>query len=72
MAEEPVTARIRANSVEKSVEVAEELKAVEVKPGGPPAWPHASGIAMPEPVKPDYRQSVTRCRRGKEAQLRLS
>ena len=31
----PVPARIRANSVEKPVEVAEEPKAVEVKPGEP-------------------------------------
>ena len=85
-AESPVTARIRARLGEQPVAEAKdagdvkatvvevpvaEQKPVE-KPEEPPAAPPAPVvIAMPEPVKPDYRQSVTRRRQGHEAQLRL-
>jgi N12 class adenine-specific DNA methylase len=64
-AEKPVTARIRANVVEKPLE---EPAVEETKPE-PPAAPVV--LTMPEPVKPveSYRQRVTR--KGNEAQLRL-
>jgi hypothetical protein len=47
---------------------AERLALAQAKPEEPPASPPAV-IAMP--VKPDYRQSVTKRRQGNEAQLRL-
>ena len=79
-AERPVTARIRERmTVEGPVGVAEEAVAeavaskpelVETTPDEPPASPPAAVIAMPEPVKQNYRQSVTG-RRGDARQMSL-
>jgi hypothetical protein len=69
-AERPVTARIRERMVEHApVEVAEEAP-VETKPEEPPVSPPAAVIAMPQSVKPDYRQSVAGHRRdGRQLSL---
>jgi N12 class adenine-specific DNA methylase len=75
-AERPVTARIRERRQEiGAVKVPEEL-AQPVEPAKPesdepPATPPAMVIALPEPLKPDYRQDVTRRRQLGDTQLRL-
>ena len=70
-AERPVTARIRERVAERPVAVEAEPE-VEAKPEPVNVpQPVVEVIALPEPVKPDYRQSVTRRRQGNEAQLRL-
>ena len=80
-AERPVTARIRERIGEQrtGVQVEQESAghagatqpAMEVKPEEQPLAPLSAVITMSEPIKPDHRQSVTRRRKEKEAQLRL-
>ena len=73
-AERPVTARIRERMVEQPVVEAKTEEAVveeKPKPEVPPASPPVAVIALPEPVKPDYRLSVTRRRQNRAEQLRL-
>ena len=60
----PVTARIRERRREVAEPVTEPV--AEVKPE-----PAAVVIPMPEPVKPEFRQDVTR-RRGAGRQMSLS
>ena len=69
-AERPVTARIRERMVEQPVAAVEE--AVEPQAVVAAESAHAAEIIpMPEPVKPEYRQAVTRRRQEKAEQLRL-
>ena len=71
-AERTVTARIRERLGEPPAAKTEEaVVEKKPKPEMPPASPPAAVIALPEPVKPDYRLSVTRRRQNRAEQLRL-
>jgi hypothetical protein len=69
-AEKPVTTRIRETIAEKPTEEPQdEAVAVIETPIEPEPEPVV--IKIPEPVKPDHRDQVTKRRNGKEAQLWL-